>query len=147
MTSPKVSVVTAVILALSLLFAASAQGADEHRITLPHSAEITGIGGHGVEFTALYSCAPRLGTVYLAGVVHQDGGGDTDYYEVVTCDGKPHTTRVVEGADLCEIPGEPCFVPGPATITATFYQPTTWNFGPQINLAVILRWPGSAAAQ
>lgn len=138
------SVCTAVVLVVSLLFAASAQGADENRITLPRSAEITNSYGTGVEFRIIYSCAPRLGTVYLAGVVNQRGGGDTDYYEVATCDGDPHTTTVSEGADLCE-PGDPCFVPGPATISATFYQEETWNFGPRVVETVTLRWPGNAA--
>jgi hypothetical protein len=145
MFSPKVSI-AAVVIALPLLFAPAAQSADEHQINLPHSAEIIA-SGYGVEFMAVYSCAPRLGPVYLAGIVSQVRGGDTDYYEDVTCDGKPHRVRVVEGADLCEDPDEPCFVPGRATITATFYQEATWNFGPRVDQTVILRYADGAATQ
>lgn len=145
-TSPRTVIgglVSVVMLALSLPLATAAQAADDYRIKLPHSAELGGTSETGgpdgwIKFRAVYSCAPRVGTVYLIGMVSQGQLRDFEYEEVVTCDGKTHRVTVVTSAYLC-VPGGFCSKPPRATITAVFYQPQTWIFGPLVERTVILR--------
>ena len=132
MITPKVSF-AAVLLALTLLFAAGAQAGPADQIKFPPKGQISPEGWAVI--TVSYSCAPRAGDTYIDTAVIQDGTSSfEDQTGPLTCNGKPQQVVTVSGGDL-----EPYrFVPGPARVEASFYNAAS-GYGPRVTDTVTLR--------
>jgi hypothetical protein len=138
-----------VLVTLTFGLAAVSVAEARDRVKVPSKGEISPEGWAGVTFP--YRCDPRPGLTYLDVSVVQIFGPNGEFSissfddvspPALICDNKRNKQTVFSGADLSNYPPgdeQTRFVPGRATVCATFWNDESGFFGTRVCRRVKLR--------